>query len=68
MNKIIDFPGKCLGLSAAGITIHLGQSENRAVPFELTLFFKKPGNEDTTLDPDDDNNISGKLTVRLGKK
>jgi hypothetical protein len=68
MSEKFGFP-KNRGISTAGITIHLDPSpEDRAEPFDITLYLKKP-REGKDL-PDEENSLTttGKLIFRFGKK
>jgi len=70
MSEKYDFPVKDNGVSKAGITIHIDPLDDKAEPFDVTLYIKKPREGEDTPNPDDDNSLTttGKLTFRFGKK
>ncbi len=69
MSEKFGFP-KCKGISTAGITIHLPQINGKAEPFDITLYIKKPREDEEMPDPDAENSFTttGKLTFRFGRK
>jgi len=70
MSEKYGLPVNNNGVSKAGITIHIDPLDDKAEPFEVTLYIKKPREGEDTPDPDDDNSFTaaGKLTFRFGKK
>jgi len=70
MSEKYGFPVKNNGASKAGITIHIDPPDDKAEPFDVTLYIKKPREGEDTPDPDDDNSFTatGTLTFRFGKK
>ena len=66
MSERFGFPVKNSGISKAGVTIHIERLEDKAEPFDITLYIKKPRDGE---DADDDSfTTTGKLTFRFGKK
>ena len=70
MSEKLRFPAKCRGISTAGVTIRLPQQGDKAEPFDITLYIKKPREGEEMPDPDDENSFTttGKLTFRFGSK
>ena len=70
MSERHRFPEKNKGISTAGVTIHIDPSEDKAEPFDVTLYIKKPRDGKEMPDPGDDNSFTttGKLSFRFGKR
>ena len=70
MSEKYSFPEKNKGISTAGVTIHIDPPEDKAEPFDITLYIKKPRESNDMPNPDDDNSFTatGKLSFRFGKR
>jgi len=70
MSEKYGIPGKCKGISTAGVTIRIPQAGGKTEPFDITLYIKKPREGEEMPDSDDENSFTstGKLTFRFGSK